>query len=171
MVSRHGRRTHRPNTWQGRLVPAMRVLCSWSIHWHAEVLVTAHLTWELELIAVWNIHLALGHLEVLHLTLRQHTHVDILLVCSSQLVLLCLQQLDLLGESELFHCGEVHVSDSSLMISKYMSRGSELTHERCQLRRAATMSNVQSASSGTHRALAGGLTLLIHDVGGVVQKC
>ena len=38
------------------------------------------------------------------LLLRDHTHVDILLVGSGDLLLLCLQHLDLLSERELLHC-------------------------------------------------------------------
>ena len=79
----------------------MCVLSCWSIHWHTKVLITAHLAWKLKLVA--SIHLALRHLEALHLTLRQHSHVDILLMCGSELVLLCLQELNLLGEGKLFH--------------------------------------------------------------------
>jgi hypothetical protein len=81
------------------------------VHLHAEVLIATHLARELILIAVRrDIHLALGHLEVLHLTLREHAHVDILLMRSSQLILLCLQEFNLLGKGELLHCRRSHVS-------------------------------------------------------------
>lgn len=60
----------------------------------------------------------LGDLEVLHLTLkllilggkllllRDHAHVDILLVGCGNLLLLCLQHFNLLSELELLHCEE-----------------------------------------------------------------
>jgi hypothetical protein len=61
----------------------------------------------------------LVHLKVLHLTLqllilcrkllllRDHTHVDILLVSCGNLLLLCLQHLNLLSERKLLHCERV----------------------------------------------------------------
>ena len=78
-----------------------------------------------ELLLTHLAHLAMLHLlegvvlvdlEILHLSLqlfvlgrkllllRDHAHVDILLVSSSDLLLLCLQHLNLLSELELLHC-------------------------------------------------------------------
>lgn len=58
-------------------------------------------------------HLALVHLLArivgtrLHgLLLRDHSHIDILLMCSSDLLLLLLEELDLLLQSKLFHCDD-----------------------------------------------------------------
>ena len=74
---------------------------------HAQVLLTHGLR-ELEVIGVWGYigYLSLhGKLASRQLLLRlDHAHVDILLVGSSNLLLLCLQYFDLLRDSELFHC-------------------------------------------------------------------
>lgn len=61
-----------------------------------------------------------GYVEILHLTLqllkligqllllRDHAHVDVLLVRRSNLLLLLLQHLDLLGQRQLFHHQRCH---------------------------------------------------------------
>lgn len=82
----------------------MCLLSCRSIHWHTKMLLAGHLTRKLKLLTrLTGSHLALWHLEVLHLTLWQHSHADILLMCGSKLVLLCLQNFNLLGKGELFH--------------------------------------------------------------------
>jgi hypothetical protein len=55
------------------------------------------------------LHLALQLLELVGklLLLRDHSHVNILLVCGSDLLLLLLEHFDLLGQSQLFHCETV----------------------------------------------------------------
>jgi hypothetical protein len=45
--------------------------------------------------------------------LRDHAHVDILLVSSGDLLLLCLQHLNLLSELELLHCERLLAFESS----------------------------------------------------------
>ena len=73
------------------------------------------LLWELEGGRVGRnveiLHLALQLLELIRelLLLRYHSHVDILLVCGSDLLLLLLQHLYLLSKSELLHCEDVSV--------------------------------------------------------------
>ena len=49
-----------------------------------------------------SLHLKVGTGKVL--LWLNHAHVDILLVCCSDLLLLLLEDLDLLGNGELFHC-------------------------------------------------------------------
>ena len=71
-----------------------------------------HLLLELILVGVGRdieiLHLALQLLKLVGqlLLLWNHAHVDILLVRSSDLLLLLLEHLNLLGESKLLHCGE-----------------------------------------------------------------
>lgn len=80
----------------------------------------AHLLlWELEGIG------GRGNVEILHLTLQllvllreglllgYHAHVDILLVGSSDLLLLLLEHFDLLSESKLFHWMAMMVSSQT----------------------------------------------------------
>jgi hypothetical protein len=75
-----------------------------------------HLLWELKGVGIWGhashrdlalIDLLAGIVDSrLHwLLLRYHPHVHILLVGSSDLLLLLLEQLNLLLQSKLFHCG------------------------------------------------------------------
>ena len=66
-----------------------------------------HLLRELEVVYLWrhighlSLHLKVGTRKVL---LRlYHAHVNILLVCCSDLLLLLLKDLDLLGNGEMFH--------------------------------------------------------------------
>lgn len=98
-------------------------------HWNANLLLT-HLT-----------HLAMLHLlegivlvdlKVLHLSLqlfvlgrkllllRDHAHVDILLMSSGDLLLLCLQHLNLLSELELLHCEKVSVCEGNGRVMRWM---------------------------------------------------
>jgi hypothetical protein len=97
--------------------------------------------WELESIdLLWGntAHVGTG-LERGHLAQLlglQKPHVDVLLMCRSNLLLLLLEQLNLLLNSQLFH------------------------HQRGELRWTSPVSNVELAATG---ALRPGLTLLIHD--------
>jgi hypothetical protein len=73
-----------------------------SVHWDSKVGLS-HRLGELEAVGRDIGDLAL-HLEVAQMLLRlDHAHVHILLVCSSDLLLLLLQDLDLLCDGELFH--------------------------------------------------------------------
>ena len=76
------------------------------IHRHSEMLLR-HLLGELELVCVGRHirHLSL-HLKISGKVLLglDHAHVDILLVCCSNLLLLLLKYFNLLGDGELFHC-------------------------------------------------------------------
>jgi hypothetical protein len=90
------------NLGEGGLVATMRGRLGRSVHWDGEVWLS-HLLRELEVARCLR-HLAL-HLEVTQMLLRlDHAHVNILLVCCSDLLLLLLQNLDLLCDGELFHC-------------------------------------------------------------------
>lgn len=85
-------------------------------HGDAKVLL-AHLRllWELEGRRIRSyveiLHLALQLLELIGelLLLRDHTHVNILLVCGSDLLLLLLEHFDLLCQSQLFHHQRRHL--------------------------------------------------------------
>lgn len=120
-------------------------------HWNADLLLThlahlavLHLLESVVLVDLKILHLSL-QLFVLGrklLLLRDHAHVDILLVGSGDLLLLCLQHLNLLSELELLH------------------------HQRRHFGRAATVGNVQATAG---RALGTGLVLLIHWIG--VREC
>jgi hypothetical protein len=110
-----------------------------SVHRYSKLLLPA--LWELECIhLLWGdtahggTGLKRGHLAQL-LGLQQ-PHVNVLLVCRSNLLLLLLEQLDLLLDGQLFH------------------------HQRGELRWTSPVSNVELAAT---RALRPRLTLLIHD--------
>lgn len=76
------------------------------VHWHGKVLLR-HLLRELEVVCVrryvghLSLHLEVGTGKVL--LWLNHAHVNILLVRGSDLLLLLLEDLDLLGNGELFH--------------------------------------------------------------------
>ena len=53
---------------------------------------------------------------------RDHAHVDILLVCSLNLLLLLLKQLYLLLYSQLFHCRRMYVSIMLMLIPGLATR-------------------------------------------------
>jgi len=84
------------------------------VHLDAEVLLLGYLHLLGELVVVdlgRDIGNLAWHLEVAELLLRlDHAHVDILLVCGSNLLLLLLEDFDLLCNGELLHCTEA-VSD------------------------------------------------------------
>lgn len=87
-------------------------LCDTASHGYTEMLL-AHLCLlrELEadgLVDVEVLHLALQLLKLIRqlLLLWNHAHVYILLVRCRYLLLLLLQHFNLLGKSQLFHCGE-----------------------------------------------------------------
>ena len=74
---------------KGGLVATVRTRLSRSVHRDGEMRLS-HLLWELEVVGCSIRHLAL-HLEVAEMLLRlNHAHVDILLVCGSDLLLLLL---------------------------------------------------------------------------------
>lgn len=73
-----------------------------------------------------------------------HAHVDVLLVGCGNLLLLLLQDFYLLGDGQLLH------------------------HQRRQLRRATSMSDVQTTTGRTHGPL---LALLVHARDCVVDMC
>ena len=54
------------------------------------------------------------------LLLRDHAHVDILLMSSGDLLLLCLQHLNLLSELELLHCEKVSVCEGNGRVMRWM---------------------------------------------------
>lgn len=96
------RRTHCHVRHRG-LVTAVGVTLHGSVHGHAKVLLT--LLGELVVRLLHVLHLAL-HLKLLAgevLLGRDHAHVDILLMSGSDLLLLLLEGLDLLGDGKLLH--------------------------------------------------------------------
>lgn len=98
------RRTH--DVRQSGLIAAVRRGLRRGVHGHIHMLLR-HLLRELICICVRGDigHLPL-HLEVAGKVLLRldHAHVDILLVRRSNLLLLLLQNFDLLGDGQLFHC-------------------------------------------------------------------
>jgi hypothetical protein len=86
------------------------------VHWYSKLLLLSTLG-ELERIhLLWgDTGLKRGHLAQL-LGLQQ-PHVNVLLVCRSNLLLLLLEQLDLLLDGQLFHCRQAQVSsDDGTMV-------------------------------------------------------
>lgn len=122
-----------------------------SVHGDGKVLL-AHGLGELEVVGSDIGHLAL-HLEVAEMLLRlDHAHVDILLVCCGDLLLLLLKDLDLLCNGKLLHCAS-YVSRRFPGIRRVLR-----THEGSQLRRTPTVRNVQTTACRAHGTL---LTLLL----------
>lgn len=141
---RRGRGWAHGKTRESRLVATVRMLVR-CVHWYSKLLLLLLLLLsalrELECIhLLWGdtahrgTGLKRGHLAQL-LGLQQ-PHVNVLLVCRSNLLLLLLEQLDLLLDGQLFH------------------------HQRGELRWTSPMSNMELAAT---RALRPRLTLLIHD--------
>jgi hypothetical protein len=127
------------NIGKGGLVTTVRRWLGGGIHGDTQVLLLLHLLCKL---VVVYLRRHIGHLSRLHLEVAKlllwldHAHVDILLVGRCNLLLLLLQNLDLLCDGELFH------------------------HQRRQLRRAASVRNVQTATCRAHGALLA--LLLLH---------
>lgn len=92
----------------------------------------------------------------------EQAHIDVLLVCSSNLLLLLLKQFDLLLNSQLFHYKrEKRVGSVQGFTAR---RFVEHTHQRGQLRGTSPMSDVKLAAIGARSpGLAALLLLLIHD--------
>lgn len=120
------------------MITAVRVLRG--VHGHSELLLRLLLLGKLEGVDLGRntAHGATGRerVDLSELLRLEQAHVDILLVCRSDLLLLLLKQLDLLLDRQLFH------------------------HQRGQLRRTSPMSDMELAPS---RAWHPGLALLIHD--------
>lgn len=160
---RRRRRWATHDVGEGRLVAAMRGGLRGSVDGDAKMLLW-HLLSELELVRVWRHigHLAL-HLEVTWQVLLglDHTHVNILLMRGSYLLLLLLQDFNLLGDCQLFHWG---CCQHRRMYSRW--RGVR-THQRSQLRRTTSMSDMQATAIGVQRAR---LALLLVHAGDCVRR-
>lgn len=112
---RRGRGWAHGKTRESRLIATVRMLVR-CVHWYSKLLLLLlSALRELECIhLLWGdtahrgTGLKRGHLAQL-LGLQQ-PHVNVLLVCRSNLLLLLLEQLDLLLDSQLFHCKQVQVS-------------------------------------------------------------
>lgn len=124
---RRGRGWAHGKTRESRLVATVRMLVR-CVHWYSKLLLLLLLLLsalrELECIhLLWGdtahrgTGLKRGHLAQL-LGLQQ-PHVNVLLVCRSNLLLLLLEQLDLLLDGQLFHCKQVQVSSDDGMMGLY----------------------------------------------------
>jgi hypothetical protein len=90
---------------------------------HLAHLAMLHLLESVVLVDLKVLHLSL-QLFVLGrklLLLRDHAHVDILLVSSGDLLLLCLQHLDLLSELELLHCENMSVFEGDGSVIRWIN--------------------------------------------------
>lgn len=157
-----GRRWAHRETRKGGLVTAVRVLGG-LVHGNIQLLSLLLLLRKLEGVdlGVHTTHVAtlLESVNLAQLLRLQQSHVYVLLVCSCNLLLLLLKQLDLLLNGQLFHYKhprwlvEVH-HDSR-------SGGGGHTHQRSQLRGTSPVSNMELAPTGAwYPGLA---ALLIHD--------
>lgn len=97
-----GWRSHRPHASSGLIATMSGGLCR-GVQGDAKVLLL-HLLWKLVVVAVRRGVRHALHAKILHLLLRlEHANVDILLMGGSDLLLLLLQHLELLGQLKLLH--------------------------------------------------------------------
>lgn len=103
---RRRRRWAHRETRESRLITAVRVLRG--VHGHSELLLRLLLLGKLEGVDLGRntTHGATGRerVDLSELLRLEQAHIDILLVCRSDLLLLLLKQLDLLLDRQLFHC-------------------------------------------------------------------
>lgn len=139
------------------MIAAVGVL-GWGVHGHSKLLRLLLLRGKLECVDLRGntTHGATRRegVDLAKLLRLEQTHVNVLLVCRSDLLLLLLEQLDLLLNGQLFHCKQ-----SPMSVDDHCRQCQVHTHQWCQLGRTPPMSDVKLAPRG---AWYPGLVLLVH---------